>query len=114
MNQNSQLVFIAPQDGAPKPITSQRALLRLDRRGVPTMNAQVPMIYPMIVKSRMNEHLAAAEKARALRSLPQRKSAVMALRQTISSLLVRISRRVSPPAPKPEQGSEHVLIRLAR
>lgn len=114
MNQNSQLVWIAPQDGVPKPITSQRALLRLDRRGVPAMNSQISMIYPTIVNSRMREHLAAAEKARVLRSLPQHRSAVTALRQTVSSLLVRIGQRVSPPAPKPAQGSEHVLIRLAR
>jgi hypothetical protein len=78
------------------------------------MNSQLPMIYPAIVTSRMNEHIAAAEKSRALRSLSQHKSAMTVLRQIVANLLVGIGQRVSPPAPKPAQGSEYVLIRLAR
>jgi hypothetical protein len=72
------------------------------------------MIYPAIVTSRMDEHIAAAEKSRALRALPQHKSAMTALRVAMANLLVRVGQRLSPPAPAIERESEHVLIRLAR
>jgi hypothetical protein len=113
-NQHPQLVWIAPQDGALKPMTSPRALMRLDRRGVPMMNSQLPMIYPAIVTGRMDEQIAKAEQARVLRSVTRRPSATSALRLTVATLLVRLGQRLSPPAPVRDRDSEHVLIRLAR
>lgn len=78
------------------------------------MNSQITLFYPSLVTSRMDEHIAEAEKTRALRGLPQRTGAVSALRQIVSNLLVRVGQRMSPSAPKSAQGGEHVLIRLAR
>jgi hypothetical protein len=78
------------------------------------MNSQVSLFYPSTVTSRMDERIAEVEKARALRGLTQKSSVVSALRRFVSNLLVRVGQRMSPPAPKSEQGSEHVLIRLAR
>lgn len=78
------------------------------------MNSQISLYYPSLLTSRMDERIAEVEKTRALRGLTQKSSAGTALRRIVSNLLVRVGQRMSPPAPKSEQGSEHVLIRLAR
>jgi hypothetical protein len=110
----SQLVLIAPQFGADKPKPSPRALMRLDGRGVPTMNSQLHTLYPSVVAGRIEEHLTAAETARALRGIAKPQGPIVSLRRVIANALLRIGQRLSPAMPERQPASEHVLIELAR
>jgi 4'-phosphopantetheinyl transferase EntD len=114
VQQLPQLVLIAPQIGADKPKPSPRALMRLDGRGVPTMNSQLPLMYPTVITDRMEAHLSAAETARALRGVTKPQGPIVNLRRLAANALVRIGQRLNPAVPERQPASEHVLIELAR
>lgn len=114
VQQIPQLVLIAPQFGANKPKPSPRALMRLDGRGVPTMNSYLHTLYPSVVTAQLEANLSAAETSRALRGITKSRGPIVALRRLAASALLRIGQRLNPGTPERLPASEHVLIELAR
>jgi hypothetical protein len=110
-----QLVLTAPSYGArhrPNPIVIAKMPSR--RRGVTTMNSLIPMMGSM-VESRMEEHLARAERERMLRAAGHNDRMMSPLRRIVGAMLVRMGERLAPAhRPAAEPINEPALIRLAR
>ena len=78
------------------------------------MNSLIPMI-GSVAESRIEEHLAKAERARLLRQLGRNDGMMSSLRRIAGAMLVRIGERLAPAQrPAAEPINDHALIRLAR
>jgi hypothetical protein len=97
----------------PNPTPTVIAKLPSRRRGVTTMNSLLPMA-GSVAESRMQENLAAAERARLLRSLGHDSGLLRPLRRIAGALLVRVGEWVIPAQRSAEPVNDQALIRLAR
>jgi len=77
------------------------------------MNSLMPMV-GSVAESRVEEHLAAAERARMLRRLGHDSGVMSPLRRFAGALLVRAGEWVTPAPRSAEPVNEQALIRLAR
>jgi hypothetical protein len=78
------------------------------------MNSLIPMMGP-VAESRVEEHLARAERERLLRQLGHNNGLVSSLRRIAGAMLVRMGERLAPAhRPAAEPINDQALIRLAR
>ena len=78
------------------------------------MNSLIPMI-GSVAESRVEEHLARAERERLLRQMGHPNGKMSSLRRIAGAMLVRIGERLMPAErPAAEPVNDHALIRLAR
>ncbi len=109
-----QLVPEAPRGALTIRLDSVRATQHVNRSGVSKMNSLAPFITNTVVESRMNDHLARAERARVIRSLGTQRGYVASMRESTGNLLVRLGEWVIPPMRKTADSEDHVVVRLAR
>lgn len=109
-----QLVPVAPRGALTIKLDSARATQHANRSGVSKMNSLIPIITNTVVESRMNDHLARAERARMIRSLDTRRSLTASMRDSTGRMLVRVGEWVIPPMRQADESEDHVVIHLAR
>ena len=109
-----RLVPEAPRGALTIKIDSVRAKQHADRIGVSKMNSLAPHITNTVVESRMNDHLARAERARVIRSLGTQRGFIASMRACTGRVLVRFGEWVIPPMRQVDDSEDHVVVRLAR
>jgi len=114
LTKEPRLVPEAPRGALTIKFDSARATQHVDRTGVSKMNSLAPHITNTVVESRMNDHLARAERARLIRSLGTQRGFIVSMRETTGRVLVRFGEWVIPPMRQADESEDHVVIRLAR
>jgi hypothetical protein len=109
-----RLVPEAPRGALTIKLDSARAKQHANRTGVSKMNSLAPHITNTVVESRMNDHLARAERARVIRSLGTQRGFIVSMRGFTGRVLVRLGEWVIPPMRRTDDSEDHVVVRLAR
>ena len=109
-----RLVPDAPRGALTIKLDSARATQHANRTGVSKMNSLAPFITNTVVESRMNDHLARAERARVIRSLGTQRGFIASMRECTGRVLVRFGEWVIPPMRQTDESEDHVVVRLAR